>query len=216
MTRALVLRPEPGNARTCAALAAAGMEPVALPLFTAVPLAWSPPDPGDHDALLLTSAQAVRLAGDGLTPLSRLPVVAVGEATAAAARAAGLHVAIVGDGDAAAAVARASAYPRLLHLAGREHVAQPGVVALPVYASEAVAVAPGALAAALDAVVLLHSARAAQRFAALAGSLPRRRIRLAALSPAVAAAAGTGWATIAIAERPGDAALVQAALAARD
>ncbi len=216
MTRALVLRPEPGNARTCAALAAAGMAPVALPLFTAVPLAWSPPDPQDYDALLLTSAQAVRLAGDGLARLAGLPVVAVGAATAAAARAAGLHVAIVGDGDAAAAVARAAAYPRLLHLAGREHVAQPRVAALTVYASEAVAVAPDALAAALDAVVLLHSARAAQHFAVLADSLPRRRIRLAVLSPAVATAAGTGWARVAVADRPDDTALIQAALAARD
>jgi len=216
MTRALVLRPEPGNARTCAALAAAGMAPVALPLFTAVSLAWSPPDPGDFDALLLTSAQAVRLAGDGLARLAGLPVVAVGAATAAAARAAGLPVAIVGEGDAAAAVARAAAYPRLLHLAGREHVAQPGAVALAVYASEAVAVAPDALAAALDAVVLLHSARAAQHFVTLAETLPRRRIRLAALSPVVAAAAGAGWATVTIADRPTDTALIQAALAACD
>lgn len=216
MTRALVLRPEPGNARTCAALVAAGLEPVALPLFAAVPLGWSPPDPADYDALLLTSAQAVRLAGGGLARLAGLPVVAVGAATAAAARAAGLDVAIVGDGDAAAAVARSAAYPRLLHLAGREHVAQPGVAALPVYASEPVPVAPDALAAALDAVVLLHSARAAQHFATLAEPLPRSRIRLAALSPAVAAAAGAGWAKVVVAGRPEDAALVQAALAAHD
>ncbi|VXC75507.1 uroporphyrinogen-III synthase [Sphingomonas sp. 8AM] len=216
MTRALVLRPEPGNARTCAALAATGLEPVALPLFAAAPLDWSPPDPTAFDALLLTSAQAVRLAGDGLARLAGLPVVAVGAATAAAARAAGLDVAIVGDGDAAAAVARAAAFPRLLHLAGREHVAQPRVSALPVYASEPVVVAPDALAAALDAVVLLHSARAAQRFAMLAGRLPRAQIRLAALSSAVAAAAGGGWAKVVVAERPGDAALIQAALAARD
>ncbi|MEH3102975.1 MAG: uroporphyrinogen-III synthase [Sphingomonas phyllosphaerae] len=214
MTRALVLRPEPGNARTCAALQAVGIEPVALPLFAAVPLSWSPPDPADYDALLLTSAQAARLAGDGLARLARLPVVAVGTATAAAARAAGLNVAIVGDGDAAAAVARASVFPRLLHLAGREHVAQPGVATLIVYASEALSVAPEALASAVDTLVMLHSVRAAQRFALLAADLPRWRISLAALSPTIGAAAGPGWARIRVADRPDDHALIQAVVAA--
>ncbi|MEH3122681.1 MAG: uroporphyrinogen-III synthase [Sphingomonas phyllosphaerae] len=213
MTRALVLRPEPGNARTCAALAAAGIEPVALPLFAAVPVAWSPPDPADYDAMLLTSAQAVRLAGDGLARLAGLPVVAVGGATAATARAAGLDVAVVGEGDAAAAVARAGAFPRLLHLAGREHVAQAGVATLTVYASGAMPVAPRALTAALDAVVLLHSARAAQRFALLAEHLARHRIRLAALSPAIAVAAGAGWAGVIVADRPDDRALIEALVA---
>ncbi len=72
--RALVLRPAPGNARTCAALAAAGLEPVALPLFDIVPCAWVAPDPAGYDALLLTSAQAVRHAGAGLALLAGLPV----------------------------------------------------------------------------------------------------------------------------------------------
>lgn len=213
MTRALVLRPEPGNARTCAALSAAGIEPVSLPLFAAVSVAWSPPDPAAYDALLLTSAQAVRLAGDGLAGLAGLPVVAVGAATATAARAAGLDVAIVGEGDAAAAVARAGAFPRLLHLAGREHVAQPGVDTLTVYASEPLPVASDALVVAIDNVVLLHSARAARQFALLGNELPRRQIRLAALSPAIADAAGDGWADVSIAERPDDHALIAALIA---
>lgn len=208
-----VLRPEPGNARTCAALAAAGIAPVALPLFAAVPLAWSPPDPEAYDALLLTSAQAVRLAGVGLARVAGLPVVAVGAATAAAARAAGLAVAVVGDGDAAAVVARAGAFPRLLHLAGREHVAQPGVATLTVYASEPVPVSPDTLATAIDAVALLHSARAAARFAALTDDLPRDRIRIAALGPAIAVAAGSGWARVIVAGQPNDRALIEALVA---
>jgi uroporphyrinogen-III synthase len=214
MTHVLVLRPEPGNARTCAALIAAGLEPVALPLFAAVPVAWSPPDPAAYDALLLTSAQAVRLAGKGLARVAGLPVVAVGAATAAAARAAGLDVAIVGDGDAAAAVSRAGKFPRLLHLAGREHVAQPGAAATSVvYASEALPVAQETLAAAIDAVAMLHSARAAQRFALLSKDLARQRIGIAALSPAIAAAAGPGWRRVIVADRPDDHALIQALVA---
>ncbi|KQN92508.1 hypothetical protein ASE95_07305 [Sphingomonas sp. Leaf231] len=210
--RALVLRPAPGNARTCAALAAAGLEPVALPLFDIVPCAWVAPDPAGYDALLLTSAQAVRHAGAGLARLAGLPVVAVGAATATAAREAGLRVALVGAGDAAAAVAQTAAFPRLLHLAGRDHVPQPGVDTLTVYASDALPVTMQAIAAALDAVVLLHSARAAHRFVELAGALPRSRVRIAAISPAVAAAAGDGWGRIGGAARPGDAALIDVAV----
>ncbi|MEG8040976.1 uroporphyrinogen-III synthase [Sphingomonas sp. LR60] len=171
------------------------------------------PEPATYDALLLTSAQAVRLAGEGLARVAGLPVVAVGAATAAAARAVGLDVAIVGDGDAAAAVSRAGKFPRLLHLAGREHVAQPGAAMLIVYASEALPVAQEALAAAVDGVAMLHSARAAQLFALLSEDLPRRRIDIAALSPAIAAAAGPSWRRVIVADRPDDHALIQALVA---
>lgn len=209
--RALVLRPEPGNARTCAALRAAGVEAVALPLFAVVPCAWDVPDAARFDALLLTSANAVRHAGDNFQALAHLPVVAVGEATAAAARAAGLAVAVTGDGDAARAVALAARYPRLLHLAGRDRVAAPGVEAVTVYASDAIALGDDAMAAARDAVVLLHSQRAATRFVAILGAVPRASVRVVALSNAVAHALGEGWGSVTIAVQPSDAAMVAAA-----
>ncbi len=209
--RALVLRPEPGNARTVARLRAAGVEAVALPLFEVRPLAWEVSAADAFDALLLTSANAVRFAGAGLDRLSHLPVVAVGEATAVVAREAGMRVAVTGQGDAAAAVAAARDFPRLLHLAGREYVAIPGITRVIVYASEPVTLASGALVQAVGKVVLLHSARAAARFAALAADLPRGSITLAAISAKVAAAAGGGWERIVVADAPNDAALVTAA-----
>ncbi|MBW6528114.1 uroporphyrinogen-III synthase [Sphingomonas sp. RHCKR7] len=208
---ALVLRPEPGNAHTRAALAAAGIEARALPLFRVEPRAWDVPDPRDYDALLITSANAVRHAGAGLARLAALPVVAVGAATARAARAAGLTVALVGDGDALAAVAQAGAYPRLLHLAGRDRAGRLALPAVTVYASVAVSPPAEALADAVDSVVLLHSPRAAGRFAALAAALPRDRVRLAALSDAVLAAAGSGWQATATARATTDLALVECA-----
>ena len=64
----------------------------------------------------------------------------------------------------------------------------------------------GALALA-GTVALLHSARAARRLAALVDGR-RSAISLAALSPAVAAAAGAGWGHVAAADAPSDAALV--------
>lgn len=210
--RALVLRPEPGNARTCDALRAAGVEAVALPLFAVAPCAWQVPEASAFDALLLTSANGVRHAGDGLRALAGLPMVAVGEATAAAARAAGLTVAITGTGDAAAAVALAARYPRLLHLAGRDRVEAPGVTAVTVYASDALPVAGDVMDAAEDAVVLLHSRRAALRFVTLFADRRRDAVRIVALSPAVAQAVGAGWRTLTVAPRPSDAALVAAAV----
>ena len=125
-----------------------------------------------------------------------------------AARAAGLEVRFAGTGDAADAVARAGA-GRLLHLAGREHVSLPGVLAVPVYASEAVAIAPEQLReAAAGAVALLHSGRAATRFAALWGAASRESVRVAAISDAVRRAAGEGWGRSGAAPAPTDAALV--------
>lgn len=211
--RALVLRPAPGAARTCAALAAAGVEAHALPLFETRAVAWTPPDPARFDALLLTSANAPRHAGAALRALSTLPVVAVGAATAAAATKAGLRIAHVGTGNARDAVAEAPRFPRLLHLAGRDRIDLPGVTAITVYASEARPVAGDALeTASSGAVVLLHSVRAATHFVAAIGHMPRSDTRIAALSAAVGAAAGDGWGAVGIAPEPSDAALVAVAV----
>lgn len=208
MRRALVLRPETGATATVARLAAAGVIATAVPLFRVVPVDWQRPA-GEFDALLLTSANAVRHGGAGLAAVRDLPVVAVGEATAATARAAGFAVIAAGAGDAAAAV-QAAEGRRLLHLAGRDRVAAPAVTAVTVYASEAIDPPAGALDAAADGLVLLHSARAATRFAAIV-PVERERVRIAAISAAVAVAAGFGWARVAVAERPADAALVATA-----
>ena len=81
----VVLRPEPGNRVTAAAIEGRGLRAIRLPLFAVQPVAWQAPDPAGFDALLLTSANAVRHGGAGLARLLSLPVFAVGEATADAA-----------------------------------------------------------------------------------------------------------------------------------
>ncbi|WP_374943113.1 uroporphyrinogen-III synthase [Sphingomonas sp.] len=208
MTRPLaVLRPEPGNTATARRIEALGLTAIRLPLFAIRAVAWTPPDPAHYDALLLTSANAVRHAGTGLEAVHGLPVVAVGEATARAARAAGLTVETVGEGDAAAAI-RASAGKRLLHLAGHDRV-DTGVDAITVYTAETVPVASVAMLA--GSVALLHSARAARRLAELLQRDAVRDLRIAALSEAVRAAGPD--CPGAVAGRPDDATLV--ALAAR-
>jgi len=209
----LVVRPEPGNTRTLARLHDLGADATAFPLFAPAAIAWDVPDVRRFDALLVTSANAVRLAGPTLSALAHLPVVAVGAESAAVAEAAGLTVAVTGTGgvhDALAAAATAGIV-RPLHLAGREHVdsGHPTVI---VYASETLPTDPAAFAAAAaDRIVLLHSVRAATRVAAL---LPdRSRTGIAALSPAILAAAGNGWCLAKAAPLPTDAALCQLGLA---
>ena len=219
MTRmVVVLRPEPGNTRTADALRARGLEARQVPLFAVVPVYWTPPNPTGFDGLLLTSANAVRHGGAALDLFRRLPVVAVGAATAAAASEAGFAVAVTGGEDARAVVAEARdrGFARLLHLAGRERApTQDGVEAVTVYASEAVPVPADVARSFEDALVLVHSARAATRLAELVdgAGADRSRIALVAISRAVGDAAGTGWASIAIAPEPSDSAVIAMAAA---
>ncbi|TPG52782.1 uroporphyrinogen-III synthase [Sphingomonas glacialis] len=220
MTRPLaVLRPEPGNAATCTRAAEAGFETRALPLFAVEALDWGVPDPAQHDALILTSANTLRFGGAGLAALTGLPVLAVGPHTAAAARAAGFDVMAIGSGDGAqiAAFAHAHGIRRALHLTGRDRTLGAGgaiATVLPVYHSVAVPVAPNALQVVEGTIALLHSARAARRLEALvtAAGLDRSRIAIAAFSPAIAATLSAGWGGVAAAATPDDAALFGAAL----
>lgn len=218
MRSLLVLRPEPGAASTVARASALGLRAIAAPLFTVVPLAWEPPAAEVHDALMFTSANALRHAGTGLDRYQALPVYAVGRATAAAARAAGFATVHTGPSDAAALLAfmAAQGITRPLHLAGREHRAarHPGVAVTRrlVYAADPVVPLPPAARVALanGAVALLHSARAAAHFRTL---VDPAGAAIAAISPAAAEAAGPGWHAIAIAATPDDPALLAAARA---
>lgn len=212
----VVVRPEPGHGATIAALHAAGLEAMSLPLFAARAVAWTAPEAETFDALLFTSAQGVRLAGSPLDPVRHKPVIAVGPATAAAAREAGLTVVLTGTQDAASVVAEAQArgYGRLLHLAGRDRV-ETGAMTRIVYSADPVAVEVSATHALAGQIVLLHSARAAGRLAELVdqAGLSRAAVALVAISAKTAAAAGTGWRTVAIATAPRDDAMVAAARA---
>lgn len=220
MSRAIaVLRPEPGNRITAAAIEGRGRTAIRLPLFETRPLAWDVPDPAAHDALILTSANAVRWAGEGLGLLRGLPVWAVGEATASAARRAHLDVVAVGDAGAAALVAQAEAkgVRHALHLAGRERTLEAGgIVAsvLPVYASEVLPVTAEQVAALDGCVALIQSARAGTRLGEIVPD--RSAVVVAAISEAAAAGSGRGWRATAIAPRPDTEALIDTAIALAD
>lgn len=194
-----------------------GLTVTVAPLFTVRGVAWQAPDAGRFDVLMLTSANALRCGGPQLADYRALPVFAVGEATAVAARAAGFADVRAGDRDATVLLdmIAAAGHASVLHLAGREHRAaeHPALTIerMVVYAADpAEALAESAHAAlAEQAVVLLHSPHAARVFAQMVGD--RARIRIATISEAAAEAAGGGWAAVVVADRPDDTAVLAAA-----
>lgn len=211
MRKLLLLRPEPGLSASVARARAMGLEVIGCPLFEVESVAWKAPGPAEFDALLLTSANAVRHCGAELAKLKMLPVHAVGAATASAAREAGFTVETVGEDDIADLLSRVPPSLRLLHLAGEDHRAtdNPRIERLIVY--RAAAIAQPQLPPLEGLVVAVHSPRAGRRLAELADT--RGATRIAAISAAAADACGGEWEQVEVAEQPNDNSLL--ALAAR-
>ena len=217
MRRLFILRPEPSASATVREAQALGLDAVAMPLFALEPVAWNVPSLDRFDGLLLTSANAVRCGGEALGRLARLPVHAVGEATAGAARNAGFEIASVGDSGVEGLLASIAPELRLLHLCGEQRIAvdaKQAITEAPVYRATELA-APARLRDIEGQVVAIHSPRAGARLAALAGEegVDRGSVRIAAISPAAASAVGDGWELREAADRPDSTTLL--ALAAR-
>ena len=211
MRRVLVLRPEPGASATVERARRLGLDAIVVPLFEVEPAAWQPPKAGEFDALLLTSANAVRHGGEGLKALRDLQVYAVGEATARAAREAGFDVASVGEAGVDRLLEAISPDLRLLHLCGEDRIepdAPRRITQSIVYRSREV---PNPREIPRGCVALIHSPRAGRRLAELVED--RNRIAVAAISAQAAEAVGGGWESVDSAETPTDDALL--ALAAR-
>jgi uroporphyrinogen-III synthase len=211
MRLVLVLRPEPGAAATLERARKLGLNSIAVPLFEVEPVEWEVPDPSVYDALLLTSANVVRHGGEGLQALRGLQAYAVGDATARAAREAGFDVASIGGGGVDDLLRSVDPTLKLLHLCAedrtRADTPQP-ITQVVVYRSRELADA-GSIPA--DCAALIHSPRAARRFAELVQD--RSGIAIAAISPQAAEAVGGGWEAVQTAEVPTDDALL--ALVAR-
>ena len=103
-TGVLVTRPEPGNAETCAALTARGYAPVPASLFAIEPRPIGPTI-GRPQAVIVTSAHAL----PSVNPATTARLFAVGDATAARARALGIADVRSAGGDATALLARCRA-----------------------------------------------------------------------------------------------------------
>lgn len=218
----LILRPEPACSQTAKLAFDKGWRPIPAPIFRIEPLAWDAPDATLYDAVVVTSANAVREGGKELMKYRDIPAYAVGNATARALKAAGFTDVRTGPGNVAALMQAAAdnGVSRALHLAGEDYRdSDHAGITLDrriVYRSAPIAkFSPGALKALLagGVMVLLHSGRAAEHFAALcdASGVARAGVAVAALSPAIAESVGIGWHARITAPKPDDTALLAAA-----
>lgn len=221
--RVAITRTSPEAERTAERVRALGAQPIVAPLLTIVPCGYDTNTEGAQ-AILFTSINGVHAFPDAQGARERL-VFTVGDATAAAARAAGFLNVRSADGEveALAALVKANLDPargKLIHIAG-DHVAGDlggdlraagfAYERRQAFASIAAATLPEAFAQPLDAA-LFHSARAAETFIALGA--PRADALIAAcLSEAVAdAARKTAWKQLIVAPAPREDALLAALL----
>lgn len=216
----LAIRPEPGLSSTLALGRELGLEMHGYALSRVAPVEWEMPSPGRFDALLVGSANAMRLGGANLAGLTGLPVHAVGEATAREARAAGFTVERLGKGGLQTVLDVVEPPVHYLRLVGNEYVDldwPDGISFEPVqvykvqprpFPDETARLLRG------DTIVLLHSAAMARQFISECRRLDvdRSRITLAAMGERIAAPARAeserGWAAIHIAAEPSDEALL--------
>lgn len=210
--RILVVRPEPGAAATAARLRALGHEPIVLPLLATEPLDWHVPAQPPQ-AVIITSAAALRHAGPAAAGLQHLPLWCVGAATAAAARTAGWRDVATGPGTFQALLdgLAATGPHQLLHLAGEDRtpVTPPAALTITTRIVYRAALLPLPMLVPVDAI-MLHSPRTARHVAAEWDRLGGRRdlVSLFAISPLALAAAGPGWRAGHAAPSPDDAALL--------
>ncbi|WP_448584899.1 uroporphyrinogen-III synthase [Thermaurantiacus sp.] len=213
--RLVLTRPEPESGALARAARRAGFATLRAPLLSIEPVAALPFE-GAFDALLLTSARAAGFARAFLGPRAcGCPAFAVGPETARAARAAGFRVMAQGSAGASAILAEAAAQGvrHLLHLCGADRA--PAIVPEGLAVTERIlyrAVAAASLPERVRAdlagdrvfATLLFSPRTARIFGDLVdrSGLDRARLRIVALSAAVAEAAGSGWRAFASASRP--------------
>ncbi|MCP5383378.1 MAG: uroporphyrinogen-III synthase [Altererythrobacter sp.] len=221
MTRVFLFRPEPGFSATMADGQALGLAMAGEPLFEVEPVAWEVADPLPFDGLLVGSANVFRHGGPGLARLSGLAVLAVGEATARAAREAGFAVARTGVGGLQKLLDDMPAQSiHLLRLAGEERVelhprANQRISERVIYRVVERRLSGETIGALRDGgIVLLHSANAGKSLARCCDEegIDRQRLRIAALAPRIAEAAGAGWASVELAETPENGALLALAL----
>jgi uroporphyrinogen-III synthase len=233
----LVTRPEPDASETAARLSALDIEAVVEPLLFAETLPTTLPDAAGFSALAITSANALRALHDRdiLSRYLRLPVYAVGNRSAAAARTFGFEQVVSAEGSADDLVALLRhagltgpiLYPAPQHQAVdlARALAPAGIMVItaPVYAMRPATGFSAVTRRALDAqalvAALFYSRRTAETFVKLtAGLADRTRLGMLCLSEAVAEPlVKAHFVRVGLAEHPSEEAMLALALSfARD
>lgn len=218
-----VTRARPGADATAARLRDLGLEAVVEPLLQVRPIDDAPIDLAGVSAIAFTSANAVAAFAER-SPERALRVFAVGDATAAAARAQRFPNVLSARGDvqalAAALATRKRELPGLILYAAAAEPAQDLAAALEavglkvrqVTLYETVALEPSeALTARLPRIdaVLVHSAKAAKVLATVLKAHPAPQLAAYCLSGQIARSLGrAGLAAVVSAEAPNEAALL--------
>ena len=229
--RLLLTRPEPDAQRTAAVLRARGHDVIAAPLLRIEPVTEAQIGAGPWAAILITSANAAHAvaAHARVASLRALPVFAVGRRSAEAMAAAGFADVISADGNVSDLVrlvaARMQPAAPLLYLAGEDRSGDLAgdlcargfaVETTTIYRAIAATALPPAAAQALASGIdgVLHFSRrsaeayvdAARAAGLLANALKPVQFCLSAQVAEPLAQAGA--ATIRVAERPNEAALI--------
>jgi uroporphyrinogen-III synthase len=224
MKRVAITRAAPGASQTAKLVRARGAEPVLAPLLTIEHRPFDTDITGAQ-ALIFTSGHGVSAQWLRNPEQRNVTVLAVGDATAEAARRMGYSGVLSADGDVASLVEQAKhmldpARGSLIHISGA-HVAGNLVAELTAvgfsverriaYEAVAASALPEAFASQLD-IVLFHSARAAEVFVSL-GAPNAGALTAGCFSEAVAEAAGkTAWKRLIVAPAPREEALLAATL----
>lgn len=221
--RVVVTRPQPQAETTADRLRDLGHDPLVLPLTEIVALPQASVDAGGLDLVAVTSANALRHAKpEFLQPLAHLPLLAVGDRTADAARRLGFSDVTSAEGDVTAlmelALARTELRASIVYLCGKLRRpdfevgmarADRRVIPLETYDTRALTPGPDGIAmiGAADAI-LLYSQAAADALATLGPELPQTT--LICMSARVAEAAQGFGRHIVIAEHPTEGSMLAA------
>ncbi|WP_108662252.1 uroporphyrinogen-III synthase [Acuticoccus kandeliae] len=219
--RVAVTRPEPQASQTAQRLTAMGFEPFIAPLLQPVP--GDPPGTADGiGSIALTSRTAAAMLAPH-TAFHRLPVYAVGAATADEARSSGFIDVISADGTADELFEHLSGAPEpIVHMAGSdqrgdlvERLVAGGRkaerrIVYHMKPNKTLEVPPGPVNA-----VLLYSPRTAKVFARRAKAPEWQGATCVAMSAAIAEAVGDGFKTV-VSAAPNQKSLIDALLKLRD
>jgi uroporphyrinogen-III synthase len=187
-----------------------------IPMFEVRGTIWSVDPTIPYDAVFITSSNALKFIDNILNFLKNLPILCVGVATAEAARRTGLNDVVASTEGAAALadLAAALGYRHLLWLAGDPHtpISHPYLIfdVKIVYQTVELDINSQVIDMTKQPLVaLVHSPRAARRFASLVTG--REQIDLVAISEKAAIAAGPGWASVHWPDAPSDSAMLEIA-----
>ena len=212
----LILRPIEGAQKTAEKALRLGLSPVVDPLFEIRPVPWNAAPADQYDAIMFTSANAIKMAGSELCKYTPLKALAVGTATKQAAETIGFEIVQTGKSGVQSLfdMLPEAGFDRILRLSGTEYTAVKSerlIDQVAVYESVCTGLGEHAQTALeRSAVILVHSTRAAELLVAEMARLniSAQKNCVVAISPKVAEAAGNGWKSIDVAEHPTDEALL--------